>query len=161
MSDHSNEETPPPLPTRHTVPVDSVFLAEFRREVGSEFRALRRESSDANREVQQRLSGIEGQLREGNSTMAKHDGQIQELASDLAETRARMDKNIARIVVLEDDLKERMRDAERNKESSFRAVVLSVVCAVAVGAVLSGFAFFWWLFTGWVKAGAPGVGGVQ
>lgn len=160
-----DEDTPPdPLPAHRAVPVDGVFLAEMRRELFAEIRELRRERASADREVQQHLSGIEGQLREGNSTMTKHDRQIQEMAGELAEQgrdiaaiRAAQPTNaVARLDALTADLEERKLEKQRAKESLQRQVIAAVVCAAAVGAVGSMFTVLWWIVVTYVQAGHPG-----
>lgn len=152
-----DEDTPPEAMPVHgrAIQVDAVFLAEFR--------ALRREWADALREVKQHLSGIEGQITEGMHTMSKHDTQIMEMLDEVAEMRqevgaGRPGHSIAvRLTALEADLQERLAESTRRKESMMRQAMTAVVCSIAVGGVGSVFAFLWWLFQAFMRAGAPGI----
>lgn len=95
--------------------IDSVWFAEWRREITAALRELRRDHNESLKGVEARLGGIENRLNDGDSTIRKHDDQILELIDQAAEHEKRIglveahqiDAIVARLSVLEEDRRDR------------------------------------------------------
>jgi chromosome segregation ATPase len=147
--------------------IDSVWFAEWRREITAALREIRRDHTESLKGIEARLSGIENRLNDGDSTIRKHDDQILELIDQAAEHGRRLgaveahqiDAIVARVSVLEEDRRDRRaaddaaRQAAKAAKSSLwvRSRDAAVISAAgAVGLTIVG--VLGWLVSLYVKA---------
>ncbi len=147
--------------------IDSVWFAEWRREITGALREIRRDHSDALKGVDLRLVGIESRLNEGDSTIRKHEDQLAELIDQTAEHDKRLgmveahqiDAIVARLTVLEEERRDRRatEEAARHQAKAAKASLLVrsrdalvISAAGAVGLALIG--MLGWLLTTYAKA---------
>lgn len=174
----ADEETPTrPYPIlRHGLeapggdakPVDSVWFAEWRREITTALRDIRRDHSDALKGIEIRLGGIENRLNDGDSTIAKHGAQLLELIDQAAEhdrrltvvEAHRLDAIAARLNLLEAERTQRLAHDQASLEAAKAAkgslLIRSrdaLVVSAAGGVGLAIIAFLGWLISTYAKRG--------
>jgi hypothetical protein len=148
-------------------PVDSVWFAEWRREITTALRDIRRDHSDALKGIEVRLGGIENRLNDGDSTIKKHGNQLVELIDQAAEHERRigaveahqLDAIAARLAVLEEDRRNRTAATEAARQQAKEAKgslwirsrdALVISAAGGVGLAIIG--LVGWLITLYAKA---------
>ncbi len=125
-------------------PVDSVWFAEWRREIMAALREIRHDHSDSLKGVEVRLGGIENRLNDGDSTIRKHDHQIVELIDQVVEHEKRLglveahqiDAIVSRLAVLEEDRRDR-RAADEASRQAAKAAKASLGVRARDAAVIS------------------------
>jgi hypothetical protein len=93
VGDGDNDTPPTPFPAvraRLSGDPTAIDAYEWRRELQSQMREMRREQTDAISRIEQRLSGIETMLRDGAVVMSGHGAQLRALVDKDADHESRI-----------------------------------------------------------------------